>query len=101
MNRITRPRRLTPKEAAKYKRVRELIAEEFAADPWREVGPKIALLRQNAGLSQAQLAQQINTTQSVISRIENSTYKSHSLSMLRRLATALGQHVEVRFVPLP
>lgn len=54
--------------------------------------------RTKAGLSQAQLAEQIGTKQSVISRLEDADYEGHSLSMLQRIATALGQCLEIRFL---
>ena len=52
-----------------------------------------------AGLTQAELAQLVGTTQSVISRLEDADYEGHSLSMLQRIADALHQRLEVRFVP--
>lgn len=57
-------------------------------------------LRTSAHLSQRELAVLVGTSHSVISRLENATYEGHSLSMLRRIAQALGHRVEVRFVPL-
>jgi ribosome-binding protein aMBF1 (putative translation factor) len=55
--------------------------------------------RTEAGLSQAQLAQLVGTTQSVISRLEDSDYRGHSLMLLRRIAKALGKRLELRLVP--
>ena len=55
--------------------------------------------RTKAGLSQAQLAKLIGTKESVISRLEDADYAGHSLTMLHRIAVALGQSVEVRFLP--
>ena len=54
--------------------------------------------RTEAGLTQGQLARLIGTRQSVISRLEDADYEGHSLSMLRRVASALGKRLEVRFV---
>jgi predicted XRE-type DNA-binding protein len=56
-------------------------------------------LRTQAGLSQAQLAKLVGTTQSVISRLEDADYSGHSFNMLRRIASALHCRVEVRLVP--
>ena len=53
--------------------------------------------RNKAGLSQAELAERIGTKQSVISRLEDADYEGHSLSVLQRIAAALGQCVEIRF----
>jgi ribosome-binding protein aMBF1 (putative translation factor) len=54
--------------------------------------------RNKAGLSQAELAERIGTRQSVISRLEDADYEGHSLNMLQRIAAALGQGVEIRFL---
>ena len=55
-------------------------------------------LRKNAGLSQKQLAELIGTTQSVISRLEDSDYEGHSLSMLDKIARALNKQVKINVV---
>lgn len=55
--------------------------------------------RAAAGLTQGQLARLVGTTQSVISRLEDSDYEGHSLSMLQRIAEALHRRIEIRFVP--
>jgi len=57
--------------------------------------------RSSAGLSQAQLAKLIGTTQSVISRLEDADYDGHSLTMLQRIADALHRRLELRMVPVP
>lgn len=56
--------------------------------------------RTSAGLSQTELAKLIGTTQSVISRLEDADYEGHSLSMLSRIAQALGREVKIDFVPI-
>lgn len=53
--------------------------------------------RRQAGLTQAQLAQDAGTTQSVIARLEAADYKGHSLRMLEHIAQALGLRLEIRF----
>jgi ribosome-binding protein aMBF1 (putative translation factor) len=55
--------------------------------------------RNKARLSQAELAERVGTKQSVISRLEDADYEGHSLTMLHRIAAALGQCVEIRFLP--
>jgi len=60
-----------------------------------EVAQMIYDLRTKAGWSQEELAEAIGTTQSVISRLENSDYEGHSLSILNRIAGALNQRVMV------
>ena len=64
-----------------------------------ELARKIYELREQAGLTQARLAQMIGTTESVISRLEASDYEGHSLKMLKRIAEAVNKRVEIRFVP--
>ncbi len=56
--------------------------------------------RIEAGLSQKELAKMINTTQSVISRLEDADYEGHSLSMLGRIANALNREVKIDLVPI-
>ncbi len=64
-----------------------------------EIAMAIYTLRQQAGLTQQQLADKIGTTHSVISRLEDANYRGHSLEMLRRIAIALHCQLEVRIVP--
>jgi ribosome-binding protein aMBF1 (putative translation factor) len=72
------------------------LEEMRAAD---DVARQILQLRADAGLSQRQLAKLVGTTASVICRLEDADYEGHSLAMLRRIAAALRQRVEIRFVP--
>jgi ribosome-binding protein aMBF1 (putative translation factor) len=65
----------------------------------REIASQIYALRGKAGLTQAALARRIGTQQSVISRLEDADYEGHSLAMLNRIAAALEQRIEIRFVP--
>ena len=65
-----------------------------------EIARNILQLRTAAGLTQARLAGLIGTTASVISRLEDADYEGHSLGMLRRIAGALNQRIEIRFVPI-
>lgn len=63
------------------------------------VARKITALRLQAGLTQRQLAKLVGTTASVICRLESADYEGHSLAMLQRIADALKQRIEIRFVP--
>jgi ribosome-binding protein aMBF1 (putative translation factor) len=65
-----------------------------------EIARKIQELRAAATLAQTQLAKLIGTTASVICRLEDADYEGHSLAMLRRIAGALNQRIEIRFVPI-
>ena len=55
--------------------------------------------REAAGLTQAQLAKKIGTTQSVISRLEDADYEGHTLKMLERIAEALKQRIVIHLEP--
>ena len=60
-----------------------------------EVAHLIRDMRIAAELSQQQLAKLIDTTQSVISRLEDADYEGRSLTMLDRIAHALNQKLTV------
>jgi predicted transcriptional regulator len=47
-------------------------------------------MREDAGLTQTELARKARTTQSVIARLEDAEYTGHSLAMLERIAAACG-----------
>jgi ribosome-binding protein aMBF1 (putative translation factor) len=53
-------------------------------------------MREDAGLTQAELARKVGTTQSVIARLEDAEYAGHSLTMLERIATACGVALKLR-----
>ncbi len=74
------------------------LAELEEARASAEVARKVYALRTKARLTQAELAQRVGTTKSVISRLEDDDYRGHSLSMLQRIAVACGKRVEIRFV---
>jgi DNA-binding XRE family transcriptional regulator len=57
-------------------------------------------LRAKAGLTQRELAKRVGTSASAICRLEDADYDGHSLYMLKRIAQALDQRVEIRFVPI-
>ncbi len=61
-----------------------------AGEAW-DVALQMAALRKASGMSQKELAQRVGTTQQQISRLESPIYEGHSLSMLRRVAEALGR----------
>ena len=78
-----------PEFAARFKK---------AGEAW-DVALQIASLREQAGLSQKDLAKLLKTSQQQISRLESPAYEGHSLSMLRRFADVLGVRVRVVFEP--
>ena len=60
-----------------------------------DVAQMIYDLRTEAELTQSQLAELVGTTQSAISRLEDTDYEGHSLSMLRKVARALNRRLLV------
>ena len=73
------------------KRKASLATERMNA----EIAKLLYNMRTEAGLTQEQLAELVGTTQSVISRLEDSDYDGHSLSMLNRIAEALHKKLSV------
>lgn len=89
-------------EILKYRYGVDIRTDE-TVQQWAEslrVAQLIHDARTAAGLTQSELAERVETTQSVISQLESADYDGHSLSMLRRVASALGSHVEIRLVPI-
>jgi cell division protein FtsZ len=74
-------------------------AERKASLETERINAKVARMiydiRKGSGLTQKELAQRIDTTQSVISRLEDADYEGHSLGMLYRIAEALGKDLRV------
>lgn len=64
-----------------------------------KVAQLIYTARKQSRLTQQQLADLIQTKQSVIARLEDADYEGHSLSMLQRIGEALGQKIEINMVP--
>ena len=77
---------------------KEALLEEARAN--MEIARKIYDLREQAGLTQRELATKIDTTASVICRLEDADYQGHSLAMLNRIAAALGKRIKIDFIPL-
>jgi len=74
---------------------------------YEEMEPEFSLLhellraRQNAGLSQAQIAEKIGTKAPAITRLESSLSSgkhSPSIATLKKYAKALGCHLEIKLV---
>lgn len=79
------------------KPVKKALVEEERSNA--AIARGIYSLRTKARLTQGQLGKLVGTTASVISRLEDADYRGHSLSMLQRIAAALGKRVDIRFVP--
>ena len=70
-----------------------------AAIEEHKLSSRIAEMILFARTTQAGLAERVGTTQSVISRLEDADYEGHSLSMLQRIAEALGMRLDVTWTP--
>lgn len=57
--------------------------------------------REAAGITQAQLAERIGSTQPVISKLEGAEYDGHSLPMIIRIMDALGLILKMHVEPKP
>lgn len=77
--------------------MREMVDREMLN---AQVARMIYEAREAAGMTQAQLAKLVGTSQPVIARLEDADYEGHSLTMLKRIAEKLGKRVEIRLAPL-
>ncbi len=62
-----------------------------------KIGVLLKMARENAGLTQEQVAQKLSTKKSAISRIENHT-EDIRLSTIERFAEAVGKRIELNIV---
>lgn len=76
-----------------YRKEYDALEEEFA------LIAEIAKARLRAGLSQAQLAERMNTTQSAIARLESGRGRP-STTTLSRFAKATGHKLKISFEPV-
>ena len=66
-----------------------------------DIAAKVYQYRSKSCLTQTELAKLVGTTQSVISRIEDADYEGHSLTILKRIASALGKYIRVEWHDRP
>jgi len=62
------------------------------------VSAELLEAREEAGLTQKQLADLAGMCQSAVARLEDADYSGHSLKTLWRIASALKKRIEVRLV---
>jgi DNA-binding Xre family transcriptional regulator len=99
---ISRGRKLTAEEAANYDKVRRQVMEEFppaATNLVRDAIGKLRKLREEKGLSLADLEEQTGMTRANLCRLENEG-RNVQLRTLERYARALGCRIEVHLVPV-
>jgi len=75
-----------------YRKAHQALAPEF------ELARAVIAARVTAGLTQEQLAQRMDTTQSVIARLESGRTRP-STQTLERLAAATGTRLKISFEP--
>jgi transcriptional regulator with XRE-family HTH domain len=75
-----------------YRREYDLLEEEFVR------AAAVAKARRRAGLSQAELARRMKTTQSTIARLESGRGRP-STRTLTRFAKATGHRLKISFEP--
>jgi transcriptional regulator with XRE-family HTH domain len=75
-----------------YRKEYDLLEEEFA------LAAAVAKARRRAGLSQAELARRMKTTQSTIARLESGRGRP-STRTLTRFAKATGHRLKISFEP--
>ncbi len=78
---------------AEYRREYDALEEEFA------LAAAVAKARSSAGLSQAELARRMKTTQSTIARLESGRGRP-STRTLDRFAKATGHRLKISFEPV-
>jgi DNA-binding XRE family transcriptional regulator len=107
MKRITRTRRLTSEEAAKYKQIREQIAGELPdlvarhqarltmLDQLQELLKQLKTAREEKGLSLADLTELTGMDRSALSKLETGQRPNPTLETLGRYAEAVGKRLVV------
>jgi ribosome-binding protein aMBF1 (putative translation factor) len=107
MKRITRNRRLTAEEAAKYKAIREQVAEELpdliarhherqaTLDQLGEVLKQLKAAREAKGLSLADLTDLTGMDRSALSKLETGQRANPTVDTLVRYAEAVGKRLVV------
>ena len=76
----------------KYRKAYEALEEEFV------LASAVMDVRNRAGLTQAQLARKMGTTQPVVARLESGRTRP-SMRSLERLAEATGSRLRISFEP--
>lgn len=64
-----------------------------------QIAEEILKARTTARISQAELARRIGTKATAISRIESPSYGRASVTMLKKIAKALGCDLQIRLIP--
>ncbi len=107
MKRITRDRRLTPEEAAKYKAIRDQVTEELpdliarhhermaTLDQLQELLVQLKAAREAKGISLADLTDLTGMDRSSLSKLEIGQTANPTVETLVRYAEAVGKRLVV------
>jgi len=107
MKRITRDRRLTPEEAAKYKTIREQVTGELpdliarhderltSLNQLEELLKQLKVAREAKGLSLADMTELTGMDRSAISKLETGQRANPTVETLVRYAEAVGKRLLV------
>lgn len=110
---IVRDRRLTEEEAAKYREIRALVAEELPELRARakarlrelrevtEVFAELKKVRETQGLSLGDLQRLTGIDRSALSKLERGERVNFTVDTMTRYAAALGKHVLFRVADAP
>src|SRR5207302_724393 len=103
MKRITRSRRLTPEEAAKYKAIREQVAEELpdliarhqermaTLDQLQELLTQLKAAREAKGMSLSDLTELTGMDSSALSKLETGQRANPTVETLRSEERRVGK----------
>ncbi len=75
----------------------EFIKEYQSLNTWSVAVDKLIELREQQGLTQAELGKRLKTAQPAIARLESGRYNP-TVKFLDKLAKVLGKRLEIRFV---
>jgi ribosome-binding protein aMBF1 (putative translation factor) len=82
----------------------KLLTDPDVKAEYDRLGPIFAVVgemieaRQEAGLTQAEVASRMGTTQSVVARLETARHMP-TFDLVARYATAIGRRIDVHLVP--
>lgn len=107
LRRVTRNRRLSPEEAAKYREIREQVAEELpelmarhderraASDELVSLVQQLKAAREEMGLSLADMTRLTGMDRSALSKLETGQRLNPTIETLMRYAEAVGKRLVV------
>jgi len=96
---VTRTRRLTKSEAAKYREIREQVMQDVPpakASPEKIAIARLRAMREAKGISLSELAARTGMTRASLARLESQ--KSATLATLQRYADGLDCELDINVV---